>query len=204
MTRIAITDRREALLAAALRVIARDGVAHASTRAIAAEADMPVASFHYVFASRDAMLQELIEAVVEGQRAAVAIGVGETVSLTDFVGAALHGWLDRALLRPETEVALHELVTWSRWAPGMGGLAATIYRHHEETALSFIDAAHALFGTVWSVPDGELARLVIVITDGVADRWLVDRDEQAARRMLEHGVGLITAFASAPLPAVTA
>ena len=46
MQRIAVEDRRQALLAAGLRVIARDGMARASTRAIAAEADMPTASFH--------------------------------------------------------------------------------------------------------------------------------------------------------------
>ena len=54
MTRIPVVDRRTALVQAALRVVARDGVAAATTRRIVAEAGMPLASFHYVFASRDA------------------------------------------------------------------------------------------------------------------------------------------------------
>ncbi|MFP3394334.1 TetR family transcriptional regulator, partial [Brevibacillus sp. SIMBA_076] len=62
MTRIPVADRRMALVQAALRLIARDGVAAATTRRIVAEAGMPLASFHYVFSSRDELMGELIEA----------------------------------------------------------------------------------------------------------------------------------------------
>ena len=62
MTRIPVADRRTALVQAALRVVARDGVAAASTRRIVGEAGMPLASFHYVFESRDELMAQLIEA----------------------------------------------------------------------------------------------------------------------------------------------
>ena len=64
MTRIPAPERRAALARAARTVIARDGLQAATTRAIVAEADMPLASFHYAFASRDELLAELVRRVV--------------------------------------------------------------------------------------------------------------------------------------------
>lgn len=54
------TVRRTALLAATLRVVARDGPAAASHRAVASEADVPLGSTTYYFASRDDMLVEAL------------------------------------------------------------------------------------------------------------------------------------------------
>lgn len=68
--RMAALERRERLVQAALRVIARDGVAAPTTRAIVAEADMPPASFHYVFQSRDELIAELIHYVVDNEDSA--------------------------------------------------------------------------------------------------------------------------------------
>ena len=53
MARIPAAQRRDALIGAALQVVADRGVAAATTRAIVAEAGMSLASFHYAFESRD-------------------------------------------------------------------------------------------------------------------------------------------------------
>ena len=67
MTRIPAAERRAALAAAALTVIARDGLAAATTRAIVAEAGMPLASFHYAVARRDELLRDVVDLVVAGE-----------------------------------------------------------------------------------------------------------------------------------------
>jgi DNA-binding transcriptional regulator YbjK len=54
------TGRRAALLEATLRVVARDGPAGASHRAVATEAGVPLGSTTYYFASRDEMLAEAL------------------------------------------------------------------------------------------------------------------------------------------------
>ncbi len=53
--------RRTALLDATLRVVARDGASAASHRAVASEADVPLGSTTYYFASRDEMLVEALQ-----------------------------------------------------------------------------------------------------------------------------------------------
>src|SRR5687767_6056215 len=64
--------RRAELLQAALRVMSRDGVAAGTTRAIVAEAGMPLATFHYCFRSRNELLRELITLVTTMERDAAA------------------------------------------------------------------------------------------------------------------------------------
>lgn len=191
MQRIAVEDRRQALLAAGVRVIARDGMARASTRAIAAEADMPTASFHYVFASRDAMVEELVRGILDEQSAAVADAVGSASALREFVGGALQGWLDRAAAEPDAEIALHEIVAWSRSAPDLRHLATGVYERYAASVAAFVTAAEERFDVRWTLPAEDVARFVLVLTDGVAARWLVDRDEAAARRALALGTGAV-------------
>ncbi|MGC4935716.1 TetR/AcrR family transcriptional regulator [Gordonia sp. DT30] len=61
---MSVTDRRSALVEAAYRVIADHGVEGATTRRICAHADMPLASFHYAFESRTALLCAVMETAV--------------------------------------------------------------------------------------------------------------------------------------------
>jgi DNA-binding transcriptional regulator YbjK len=63
--------RRAQLLEAALRVIARGGVGAATHRAVAAEADVPLGSTTYYFASREDMVAQALELVVGWDRTAL-------------------------------------------------------------------------------------------------------------------------------------
>ena len=63
MPHIAVDERRQLLVEAAIRVMARDGVAKATTRAIAAEAGMALAAFHYSFRSKQELLENVLEAI---------------------------------------------------------------------------------------------------------------------------------------------
>ncbi len=195
MQRIAVEDRRAGLLAAGLRVIARDGMARASTRAVAAEADMPTASFHYVFASHDAMVEQLVESILTAQSTGIAEAVVDAPTLRDFVTAALQGWLDRAVADPAAEVALHEIVCWSRSSPELHRLAEAVYARYTASVASFVVAAGDRFGVRWRIPVDDVVRFVLVVTDGVAARWLVDRDAESAGRSLALGAEALLGLA---------
>src|SRR6188472_4141629 len=59
MARVSAEERRRQLVAAAFRVIGRDGFAGVTTRCVCAEAGAPLAAFHYCFASKQELLTEL-------------------------------------------------------------------------------------------------------------------------------------------------
>jgi TetR/AcrR family transcriptional regulator, regulator of biofilm formation and stress response len=67
-----VSDRREVVLEATLRVIARSGVDAATHRAVAAEAGVALASTTYHFASKSELVREALELVIERSTATVA------------------------------------------------------------------------------------------------------------------------------------
>jgi DNA-binding transcriptional regulator YbjK len=64
--------RRAALLDATLRVVARDGAAGASHRAVAAEAGVPLGSTTYYFESREQMLLDALRYAADAEVALIA------------------------------------------------------------------------------------------------------------------------------------
>ncbi len=61
MSNLRVGRRRELLLEAGERVIARVGLEGATTRAVVTEAGMPLASFHYAFTSREEFVRLLLD-----------------------------------------------------------------------------------------------------------------------------------------------
>jgi DNA-binding transcriptional regulator YbjK len=66
-----VSDRRRLIVEAALRVIARDGVNAVTHRAVAAEADVALASTTYHFSSKAEIVTEALELAIDRSIAAV-------------------------------------------------------------------------------------------------------------------------------------
>jgi len=205
MTRIPVADRRTALVQAALRVVARDGVAAATTRRIVAEAGMPLASFHYVFASRDELMAELIEAAVAGEQRDLdpvlsAVADEQAVGMRDVLRAGLQHYFDGVRADPDREKAMLELTQWALREPGFEPLARRQYdRYHELAAHAAAEAAR-LTGSTWARPLDEVARILIAFTDGLTVGWLVTRDDAAAAATMDVAADALAALTT-PAPA---
>lgn len=176
-------DRRAALIQAAIQVIARGGVAAATTRAIVAEARMPLGAFHYVFASREELLSQVIRSVTDGERMAaeLALPMGEA-TLEQTIVAALDAYLDLLVADPERELALLELTQYGvRHDPALVERQYAFYYREAESMLAQVATAS---GVAWTVPGEVLARRLVVVTDGLTTTWLADRDTTAARAFI--------------------
>ena len=204
MPRISVVDRRVELISAALRVVAAEGVAAATTRAIVAEAGMSLASFHYAFASRDELLAELVAHVVEHER--VVLDVGELLTdeeatqehsptLEAVVRAGLQRYVDLLRADPAREAAMQELSAYAMRTPGLEHLALEQYRRYEELACEALALAATVSGSTWTQPVDEIARTVIAFTDGLTLGWLVRRDDAEARRLVGTVAHLVATLA---------
>ncbi|MGY1814573.1 TetR/AcrR family transcriptional regulator [Blastococcus sp. SYSU D00820] len=193
MARVAAADRREALLAAALRVMARDGPAAGTTRAIVAEAGMSLASFHYAFASRDELLAELVHRVVGRELAAATAGMDPAAGLDGVLRRAADGYLEHLERDPGAEQLMLELTLHAVRDPALRPLAAEQYRAYTAAASRLLEEAAAATGARWRRPVPELARLLVTLVDGATTTWLVDRDTDATRAVLRAGVELLVA-----------
>lgn len=190
MARVSATERREALIEAALRVMERDGLTAGTTRAIVAEAGMSLASFHYAFASREELLRELVQRVV-GRELAAAMGEwSPEEGLAACLRAAADGYLAHLERAAGQEQLMLELTLLAVRRPDLQPIAREQYRAYLAAATRLLELAAELTGAHWRRPLPELARLLITLVDGVTTTWLVDRDTAATRAVFEAAVDL--------------
>ncbi|MDT0157859.1 helix-turn-helix domain-containing protein [Microbacterium sp. ARD32] len=177
MPRTPVEVRRSELVAAALRVIAARGIHAASTRAIVAEAGMSLASFHYAFESRDELIDRLIIDVLAREEKAIAPAQPEGKSLVELLTAALRGYAEHLRADPAHEQAMLELTQYAlRTRPA---LAQELYDQYIRIVLSSLTLVTERTGIRWSVPLPTVARLLLVLSDGLTLNWLVTRDDAA-------------------------
>jgi AcrR family transcriptional regulator len=200
VSRIPAAQRRAALANAALTVISRDGLAAATTRAIVAEAGMPLASFHYAVPSRDELLRDVVELVVaEEGVAALAPLLAQAGSIREAARLALTAYFALVRRDPGHEQAMFELTQYALRTPGLDRLPAEQYARYRTLAIELLDAATARYRPDWRVPVPELARLLVGFTDGLTLAWLADRDDAAAERSIELAADTIAMFANEPI-----
>ncbi|MEO9104207.1 MAG: TetR family transcriptional regulator [Terrimesophilobacter sp.] len=195
MARISSADRRDAIIHAALRVIQREGVHGATTRAIVAEADMPLASFHYAFRSRDEMISELIAFVVENEgRAAIATLSGDR-DIRSAVRAGLQAYFDTLVADPNREQAMFELLHYALRNDELVNLPHAQYEMYRRTAATVLRAGAETAGATWRLPIDQVARLLVTFISGLTLAWLADRDDNAAAATMDFAADSIAALA---------
>lgn len=195
---MAAAQRRASLVQAALRVIARDGVAAATTRAIVAEADMPLASFHYAFRSRDELIAELIEFVVDNEAMAASAALSFEGDLKSTIRGGLKAFMDLVASDPLREQAMLELTQYALRTPDLGDAAVRQYASYYRAAAAILETVAQKLGIAWQRPIDEMARILITLTDGLTMGWLVDRDTAATERVIDFAAQALAALASHP------
>jgi AcrR family transcriptional regulator len=166
---VPLDERRPQLIDATIRVIAREGVAGATTRRIAEEADASLASLHYGFAGKE----ELFAAVTEhvAARTGEALLARPTPGSRDLAAAVrdlLEFFHDEAVADPGLQAVQFELIAWARRTPTRHHLAEHCYTLWSRTLVAILGGATDAAG----VPLEHLADLVMATTDGVAVRVL--------------------------------
>jgi AcrR family transcriptional regulator len=174
MSRLPVAERRERLLAAAFAVIARGGVAAATTRAIVDEADMKLASFHYAFASREELLGELVEQVVGAEATALELDPAAGSTLEEILAAGLRRYFDGVRADPARERAMFELTQYAMRTEGMQPLAARQYARYRRLAAEALAEAAARSGCAWPAGTDQTAAHLVALTDGITLAWLAD------------------------------
>ncbi|WP_279106869.1 TetR/AcrR family transcriptional regulator [Gordonia paraffinivorans] len=178
-------ERREELIQAALRVMKRDGVSAATTRAITAEAGLPHGAFHYCFESKTQLFEAILlkDRLDAGAFAFPAVGEGDT--LYDVIASALTGyWEDVVAPDPEEQLVILELTLAALREPQFIESAAgnaRASRHQLEDALRRVAAAT---GAELPLDAEAVASYMFASMIGIILSWLLSRDDQAARTSL--------------------
>src|SRR5215469_44325 len=185
--RRADNGRRAQLISAARAVIAREGVAAATTRRIAEEAGLPHGAFHYWFAGKEELLQQeqlFEELVAESLRdmtnsaatRAADTARGAEASLGDLLGAAFDVVERDEQTRPGYQLAGYELTALALRTPALRDLARRQYQAYRDAAAEV--TASWIAGRRVDLPGGPdaLNHLLAVFFDGLVLAWLADPD----------------------------
>ena len=188
MTRMSAEDRREQLVGAAIRVMTREGVARATTRAIAAEAEMPLGVFHYAFHSKQELMVMVTETIARRSKAdidAALLSPGTGSEPLELVVAGLNAYFDHVVAHPEEHLVTYELTTHSLREQGLEGAAKRQYDYYLEQNERLLAAFAELMGFEFVEPLPVVSRYVFSMMDGLALSWLAKGDEEQARAVID-------------------
>lgn len=193
--------RREQLLDAAVAVIAEQGLARATTRAITDRAGLALGAFHYVFESKDELLEAVAQRVVHdidasltdtmdpGPADAEADLVGEELIVAQLRSFLLRAWRaferSRSLHLAQYELTLHALRDPERHHLAVQQYALLVSRVSE--------LVHGRSDTVSGDAERELSRFVVATLDGLLLQWLVQQDDSAAEGRLRRYLDVLPA-----------
>lgn len=159
-------ERRQRIVDAAIRVVAAKGIAGLSHRSVAAEADVPLGSTTYHFATLDDLLVAALRQANEAFAPELPPGADLAASLARLLGELLSG--DRA--RAELE---YELYLAALRRPALRPVAEEWYE--------------AVAGALSDRVDPGTARAVVAVMDGISLQVLLtgaQYDESWARETL--------------------
>lgn len=183
MSRMNVDERRARLVDAAIQVMSREGVSHATTRAIVSEAGMTTGAFHYSFFSKEELVLEVMRILNARAFQAVrdqvrADGSGEEVIDRVVVAYVDHVASDAAQRQLSFELTLHALRE-----PGLRDAAVELYRAQLEGAEELLRLMARSGGFEWRLPPEELSRRTVSLIDGITYQWLVTQDQRMARQL---------------------
>lgn len=195
-------DSRLLLLAAAGRLLAREGLAACTTRRIAAEAGLPHGLVHYRFGSVENLLLEVLDR--EGERLVArqrAVFEADTPLAERWRSAIV--LLDEDVASGHARV-WHELQAFARAHPAGRRRAAAFRLELRRPVAAALERAADEAG-LETAPASAAAALVVNLWDGLsADRLLgVERDHRELLAWIEALVSTVTSSAAgAERPAV--
>jgi len=170
---------------AAIEVMAREGVAHTTTRAIVAEAGMQIGVFHYCFRSKEELILEVGRTIGRRSFAAVLEVLRGSTDPAEIIHRSTRAFWERLRDHPLEHLLSYELTQYALRQPGDEPAAVQQYAAYYAGLERFLTTVAEIGGCTWSTPVDQLARLTLATVDGITFQWVVSRDETMVLLLLE-------------------
>lgn len=167
--------RRAELVEAAMRLLAREGIAAATTRRIAEEAGVPQGLVHYWFAGKDELLAEVIQTELRAlQDSGATAPHDDSQPAADLLSRFRAAFSVVEAEEPGRQLALYELTTWALRKPKRRELARQQYTAYRELAAAEAAAWTAHRDLELPGDADALAQFTAALFDGLTLAWLAD------------------------------
>jgi len=171
MARIGADERRQDFIEATIKVIAEHGIANATTRRIAAAADSPLASLHYVFHTKDDLFYAVYESLINMPQQSLQHAPAGTTP-AESVADLLRQLVKWFTAHPELATTQFELFFWNlRNNPAMATKIYAVSIEATEQAIARVTGPALEPAAVTTV-----SRLLINLFDGLLLAWSAHGD----------------------------
>lgn len=181
-----VAEQRAAIITATIRVLARDGLAETTTRKIAAEANVNLATPRYYFGSKDDLLFAVLQEMMRITQEIVQASQPAHGDLRSVVTESLKAFWTHVEEAPELQIIQYELTLYALRHPTSAWLAEQQYRGYCAVVESLFQQYFASADKASKIPLAEVARFVVAGIDGLILQFISDRDTLRARRDLNH------------------
>ena len=197
-------DRRTEILEAAIRVLARDGIAQASTRKLAAEAGINQATLLYYLGSKDELLLAVLREMMRQTREiAIAAATEHVLPLREAIANSVRAFWRHVEATPELQVMQYELTLYALRNPESAWLAREQYSGYCAVVEGVLRATCEQQGTTCAVSYDALARFIVGGLDGLILQFVSDQSITRARRDLDLLIAAVIALAEGAAPVET-
>lgn len=195
MSRRTAAERRAQLVEAAITLMTREGVRAATTRAVVAEAGTSLSVFHYAFDSKEALLEEVVRALVGRTAILASDAITDAVAAAsplDRVHAGLLAYFTHVRAHPDEHMLTYEVTQHCLRDRDLNEVARHQYEHYATTITGLIRSV----GLGADVDVSVVARYLAVVVDGATADWLARRDDAMTEAVLATAAAHTTALLS--------
>ena len=189
------TDRRAEIIAAAIRVLASDGIAETTTRKIAAQAKVNQAALRYYFGSKDDLLFAVLQEMMRLTKDIVRANTPTDCGVREAIERSLRAFWAHIESTPELQVMQYELTLYALRNPASAWLAKEQYDGYAAVVEELLQQNFAAAEHTCPIPLIELARFIVGGLDGMILQFVSVHDVARARRDLDHLIAAVIALA---------
>lgn len=199
MAHVSAAERRPQLIKAAIDLMAREGVAAGSTRAIAAELGVAQATVHYTFGTKEELYRAVMERLTADLIAQVEQATPEQAGFEETIGALAAALWQTVREQPASHQLLTELMMFALRTPSLAEARQAHYRDVTKVAARIVAEAAERTGQALAQPAETIARYFLAGFDGLVMQHLSLPDEEAEQICLGALVSAVLALADGRL-----
>ena len=177
-----VEQRRAQLVAAAMRVMQREGAWSLTTRAVAKEAGVPLGAVHYAFDSKTELVRAVFEADRERSTALLRRAVEAGGSPAEILTRALAGYVESVVADPGAEMVLQELTMMGGRDDDLRAAARESTEQYRGDVLDLLHRVAEASGGTWTGDVEVLAESLLGLLFGASVNWLCTGDDDLFRR----------------------
>ncbi|QYX81706.1 TetR/AcrR family transcriptional regulator [Streptomyces akebiae] len=195
MAHVSAAERRPQLIKAAIGLMAREGVAAGSTRAIAAELGVAQATVHYTFGTKEELYRAVMEQLTRDLSDQVTRAAPTDASFEETIVTLAEALWRTVLEQPASHQLLTELSMFALRTPHLKEALQSHYSEVLAVTTKLVEQAAERTGHRLGQPAETIARFFLAGFDGLTMQHLSLPDEEAERVCLRSLVSAVLAMA---------